>query len=216
MSRVKLIQQRDLSEENKEFFDMVPNLLGRVPNFYKTLSHSPYLAMALLPINSAAQREWSGTDISGRIKELIVIKTSHTNACKYCYAHNTALGQAAGIEEDHIKALSLNDFSDPNLFTQEEVLAIKWAESVTNNTANSNDKLFADLKEVFTEKQIVEMTILAAMFNMLNRINDSLDVDLEEQGEINKIKKSLHLKTDAYGDYLEWFAKFWKKNIISA
>ena len=48
---------------------------------------------------------------------------------------------------------------------------------------------------------------------MLNEINDSLDVDLEEQGEINKIKKSLHLKTDAYGDYLEWFAKFWKKNI---
>ena len=54
------------------------------------------------------------------------------------------------------------------------------------------------------------------MFNMLNRINDSLDVDLEEQGEINKIKKSLHLKTEAYGDYLEWFAKFWKKNINSA
>ena len=202
MSRVKLIQQTDLSEENKEFFDMVPNLLGRVPNFYKTLSHSPYLAMALLPINSAAQREWSGTDISGRIKELIVIKTSHTNACKYCYAHNTALGQAAGIEEEHIKALSLNDFSDPNLFT--------------NNSANSNDKLFADLKEVFTEKQIVEMTILAAMFNMLNRINDSLDVDLEEQGEINKIKKSLHLKTEAYGDYLEWFSNFWKKNINPA
>ena len=60
------------------------------------------------------------------------------------------------------------------------------------------------------------MTILAAMFNMLNRINGSLDVDLEEQGEINKIKKSLHLKTEAYGDYLEWFAKFWKKNINHA
>ena len=75
MSRVKLIQQTDLSEENKEFFDMVPNLLGRVPNFYKTLSHSPYLAMALLPINSTAQSEWSGTDISGRIKELIARST---------------------------------------------------------------------------------------------------------------------------------------------
>ena len=106
----------------------------------------------------------------------------------------------------------MNDFAI-QIFLHEEVLAIKWAESVTNNSANSNDKLFADLKEVFTEKQIVEMTILAAMFNMLNRINDSLDVDLEEQGEINKIKKSLRLKTDAYGDYLEWFAKFWKKNI---
>tara|TARA_Y100000590_G_scaffold470759_1_gene669569 strand:- start:6474 stop:7124 length:651 start_codon:yes stop_codon:yes gene_type:complete len=214
MSRVKLIQQTDLEEENKDFYDMVPTLLGRVPNFYKTLSHSPYLAMALLPINSAAQREWSGTDISGKLKELIVIKTSHANACKYCYAHNTALGNAAGIEEEHIKALTLNDFSDPDLFTNEEILAIKWAEAVTNNTAGSNDKLFSELKEVFTEKQIVEMTILSAMFNMLNRINDSLDVDVEEQGEIDKIKKSLHLKTEAYGNYLEWFAKFWKNEIV--
>jgi len=213
MSRVKLVQQSDLSEENKEFYDMVPTLLGRVPNFYKTLSNSPYLAMAFLPINSAAQREWNGTDLSGKLKELIVIKTSHTNGCKYCYAHNTALGAAAGIGEEHIKALSLNDFSDNGLFTEEEVLAIKWAEAVTNNTAAGNDDLFNQLKEKFTEKQIVEMTILCAMFNMINRINDSLDVDLEEQGEVNLIKKSLHLKSEAYGNYLEWFGKFWKKNI---
>jgi len=105
------------------------------------------------------------------------------------------------------------DFSDSNLFSEEEILAIKWAEAVTNNTAASNDDLFNQLKEKFTEKQIVEMTILCAMFNMINRINDSLDVDLEEQGEVNLIKKSLHLKSDAYGKYLEWFGKFWKRNI---
>ena len=109
MSRVKAVQQTDLSPEDQEFYNIVPTLLGRVPNFHKTLSNSPYLAMAFLPINALAQREWDGTDISGRLKELIVIKTSHTNGCKYCYAHNTALGQAAGIEEEHIQALSLND-----------------------------------------------------------------------------------------------------------
>ena len=50
------------------------------------------------------------------------------------------------------------------------------------------------------------MTILAAMFNMINRINDSLDVDLEEQTEVNKIKKSLKLNKSSYGEYLEWFS----------
>jgi uncharacterized peroxidase-related enzyme len=211
MSRVKAVQQTDLSPEDQEFYNMVPTLLGRVPNFHKTLSNSPYLAMAFLPINALAQREWEGNDISGRLKELIVIKTSHTNGCKYCYAHNTALGQAAGIEEEHIQALSLNDFSDPDLFSEDEVLAIKWAEAVTNNSAASNDELFKELKEVFTEKQIVEMTILASMFNMINRINDSLDVDLEEQTEVNKIKRSLKLNTSSYGEYLNWFSGFWNK-----
>ncbi|MDG2187616.1 MAG: carboxymuconolactone decarboxylase family protein [Hyphomicrobiales bacterium] len=211
MSRVKAVEQSDLSPENQEFYNMVPTLLGRVPNFHKTLSNSPYLAMAFLPINALAQREWEGTDISGKLKELIVIKTSHTNGCKYCYAHNTALGKAAGIEEEHIQALSLNDFSDPNLFSNEEILAIKWAEAVTNNKAAANNELFRELTEAFTEKQIVEMTILAAMFNMINRINDSLDVDLEEQTEVNKIKKSLKLNKSSYGEYLEWFSSFWNK-----
>ena len=74
MSRVKAVQQTDLSPEDQEFYNMVPTLLGRVPNFDKSLSNSAYLAMAFLPINALAQREWDGTDISGRLKELIVIK----------------------------------------------------------------------------------------------------------------------------------------------
>ena len=62
MSRVKLIQQTDLSEENKEFFDMVPNLLGRVPNFYKTLSHShsllAYLSIPPRNVNGQNRYFW--------------------------------------------------------------------------------------------------------------------------------------------------------------
>ena len=54
MSRVKLIQQTDLSEENKEFFDMVPNLLGRVPNLQDTESFA-------IPRNGITTNQFSGT-----------------------------------------------------------------------------------------------------------------------------------------------------------
>ena len=211
MSRVKLVQQADLSEENKEFYDMVPTLLGRVPNFYKTLSNSPYLAMAFLPINSAAQREWNGTDLSGKLKELIVIKTGHTNGCKYCYAHNTSLGRAAGISSAQIKAISLNEYANSSLFEQEEVLALKWAEAVTLNKAAKDNELFNELKSCYTETQIAEMTILCAMFNMINRINDSLDVDLEDTTEIDKIQRSLVLEPKKMTHYLTWLSNFWQR-----
>ena len=59
------------------------------------------------------------------------------------------------------------------------------------------------------------MTILCAMFNMINRINDSLDVDLEDTGEIDKIQKSLFLDPTRMTDYLIWLSDFWQKEFSS-
>lgn len=211
MTRITKIQKDTLDPNFNEFYSAVENLLGRVPNFYKTFSNSPFLAMAFLPINALAQREWQGTNISGKIKELIVIKTSHTNGCKYCYAHNTSLGRAAGISDAQIKAISLNEYANSSLFEQEEVLALKWAEAVTLNKAAKDDALFNELKSCYTETQIAEMTILCAMFNMINRINDSLDVDLEDTTEIDKIQRSLVLEPKKMTHYLTWLSNFWQR-----
>ena len=211
MARITKIQKDTLDPKFTEFYSAVENLLGRVPNFYKTFSNSPFLAMAFLPINALAQREWQGTNISGKIKELIVIKTSHTNGCKYCYAHNTSLGRAAGISDAQIKAISLNEYANSSLFEQEEVLALKWAEAVTLNKAAKDDTLFNELKSCYTETQIAEMTILCAMFNMINRINDSLDVDLEDTTEIDKIQRSLVLEPKKMTHYLTWLSNFWQR-----
>jgi uncharacterized peroxidase-related enzyme len=211
VTRITKIQKDTLDPKFTEFYSAVENLLGRVPNFYKTFSNSPFLAMAFLPINALAQREWQGTNISGKIKELIVIKTSHTNGCKYCYAHNTSLGRAAGIGDEHIKAISLNEYANSSLFKKEEVLALKWAEAVTLNKAAKDDALFNELKSYYTENQIAEMTILCAMFNMINRINDSLDVDLEDTTEIDKIQRSLVLEPKKMTHYLTWLSNFWQR-----
>ena len=215
MTRIQKIKKKAIGPQFEEFYSAVENLLGRVPNFYKTFSNSPFLAMAFLPINALAQREWDGTSISGKIKELIVIKTSQTNGCKYCYAHNTSLGRAAGITHEQIEAISKNEVFESALFNTQEVLALKWAEAVTLNLAAKNNELFEELKINFTEKQIVEMTILCAMFNMINRINDSLDVELEDTSEIDKIQKSLILEPKRMTDYLTWLANFWQKEYPS-
>ena len=66
MTRIDKIQKETITPKFKEFYSAVEDLLGRVPNFYKTLSNSPLLAMAFLPINALAQREWEGTSISGK------------------------------------------------------------------------------------------------------------------------------------------------------
>ncbi|MBO6784253.1 MAG: carboxymuconolactone decarboxylase family protein [Alphaproteobacteria bacterium] len=207
--RVQTIEPEAIDGDFEDFYGAVTNLLGRVPHFYRTISNAPFLAMLFLPINAGAQREWPGTRISGKIKEMVVIKTSHVNGCEYCYAHNTSLGQAAGITHEQIIDMSSDDYLASDRFTEREKAAILWAENVTRNTAQKNTDAYNRLKANFTEGEIVEITMLCGMFNMINRINDSLDIALEEQPEIDRIQSSLHLDPAKMGDYLRWLADHW-------
>ncbi len=208
-SRIRKIEPDVIDGEFEEFYGAITGLLGRVPHFYRTITNAPFLAMLFLPINAAAQREWPGTRVSGKIKEMVVIKTSHTNGCDYCYAHNTSLGQAAGITHDQIISISSDDYLASDLFSEREKAAILWADNMTRNTAQKNGDAFNCLHANFTEGEIVEITMLCAMFNMINRVNDSLDIALEEQPEIDRIQSSLYLDPAKMGDYLHWLADHW-------
>ncbi len=211
MQRLPKIEKEDISGDLAHFYEAVTGLLGRVPNFYRTISHAPWLAMLLLPFNAAVQRQWPGSRMAGRIKELVVIKTSHVNGCRYCYAHNTALGQAAGITHEEVIEISGNDYLQSKTLSEQEKTAVQWAEAVTQNTAAKRDDLFAAMKRLFTDAEIVELTIVSAMFNMINRLNDSLQVPIEQQDEINLIKRSLDLDPAKVQAYVSWVADFWPK-----
>ena len=212
MARIPLIEPDAVDGDLDEFFGAVAALLGRVPHFYRTISHAPLLAMLFLPINAANQREWPGARLSGRIKELVVIKTSHVNGCDYCYAHNTSLGQAAGITHEQIIDMSSDDYKSSNNFTERERAAVLWAENVTRNTAQKNGPVYDQVKAHFSDAEIVELTLICAMFNMINRINDSLDITIEEQPEIDKIQSSLVLDPERMSTYLHWLADNWGKD----
>jgi len=70
-------------QEIQNMFTAVTAMLGRVPNSYRTLARSPLVAKMLIPFNAVVQREGAGSVLSTKLKEMVVIKTSHINACNY-------------------------------------------------------------------------------------------------------------------------------------
>jgi uncharacterized peroxidase-related enzyme len=209
MARIPVINPENAPEELQDFYGAVTGLVGRVPNAYRTLAHAPYLAMLFLPFQAANQREWPGARLSGKLKEMVIIKTSHVNGCDYCYAHNTALGEAAGITHEQVIAMSSDDYLTSDLFDERERAAIEWAEHMTKNTARARDDVYARVKDQYSDAEIVELTLICGMFNMINRINDSLDMTIEGQPEIDKIKGSLRIDPTNIKTYLRWLADNW-------
>jgi len=209
MARIPLIEPEAVDGELDEFYGAVTDMIGRVPNSLRTLAHAPYLAMLMLPFTATAQREWPGVRLSGRIKEMVVIKTSHINGCEYCYAHNTSLGEAAGITHEQIIDISSDDYMASDRFDEREKAALLWAEHVTRNSARERGDAYEQVKAQFSDAEMVELTLICAVFNMINRINDSLAIDIEVQPEIDRIKGSLVLDPQRVGTYLHWLADHW-------
>ncbi len=63
-------------------------------------------------------------------------------------------------------------------FTPAERAAIAFAEELTKSPAGIADATFAELRRHWNERQIVEITATACLFNSFNRFNNALGVDL--------------------------------------
>ena len=83
MSRIKMVDLDIDDKEIQNMFNAVTAMLGRVPNSYRTLARSPLVAKMLVPFNATVQREGAGSILTSKLKEMVVIKTSHLNQCSY-------------------------------------------------------------------------------------------------------------------------------------
>ena len=81
--RIPLIEPAEASGDTKVLFDAVTDMLGRVPASYQAMAHSPLVAKMVIPFNAVLQRQGAGSVLETKIKEMVVIKTSHLNGCNY-------------------------------------------------------------------------------------------------------------------------------------
>ncbi len=154
--------------------------LGRTSNLVRILSnHSPLLARWFLGLVAAVRQPNLGAVSDVRLRNLATIKTSMVNQCNYCATHTSIFGEALGLKQDDLAALKDDSYKTSPLFSERDRAAIAWAEAMTLNTANRTGKHWDDMRRLFTDAEIVEISMAAAMFNMINRLNDSFWTELE-------------------------------------
>ena len=90
------------------------------------------------------------------------------------------LGQALGLTDGEFTALQEGYASSP-LFNDKEKAVLAWSEAMTLNTAKQSGKHWDDLRRLFNDAEIVEISMACAMFNMINRLNDSFRTELESE-----------------------------------
>jgi len=136
----------------------------------------PALLKALFTVYEAFAAEPS---IDRKLTELGILVVSRVNACRYCVQHHAPLAHGAGLKTAQLEAIQADAWSDRTLWTQEEWLVVRYAEAIASVPQRVDDKLFAELKAHFTERQIVDLTMRLALCAAWNKFNDALGLDTE-------------------------------------
>jgi uncharacterized peroxidase-related enzyme len=112
--------------------------------------------------------------ISLRHAELAIIVTSHLNRCHYCVEGHTPRLEVQGVAIDDPQQLIDGTTSTP--LTETDKLVIEYAAAVTQSAQRLPESLFERLREVFTESQIVELTLRITLCGFFNRFNQALQI----------------------------------------
>jgi len=178
--RITGLSHDDAGGVAKEVFAASDQFLGRTSNLVRILgNHSPYIARWFLGLVATVRQPGLGPTTDARLRNLANIKTSMTNACQYCTAHTSIYGKGLGIGADECEALDSDAYKMSPLFTDKEKAVIAWAEAMTRNTAHKEKPVWEELRRQCTDAEIVEVSMACAMFNMINRLNDSFMTELE-------------------------------------
>ncbi len=110
------------------------------------------------------------------------------------------LGQALGLKDEEFEALQ-GDYRGSPLFNEKEKAAIAWAEAMTLNTAKGDDSVWNELRGLFTDAEIVEISLASGLFNMINRLNDSFRTELEPEQYNRRQHGAVGVTAAALDDY---------------
>jgi AhpD family alkylhydroperoxidase len=125
------------------------------------------------PINYQKLLDWylsvKKSDVDPVIRELVLIRCSQINHCLFCLDLHTKDARKAGETEKRIYAL--NAWREASFFTDKEKGALEWAEAVTLvNETQVPDAVYDAVKPHFSDKELIDLTMLIAGINAWNRL----------------------------------------------
>ncbi|HVP46587.1 MAG TPA: peroxidase-related enzyme [Bryobacteraceae bacterium] len=143
----------------------------RENRFFRLLAHKPEALKHFLPLYGAIMGPGL---VDRRTKELAYLSASMANECAYCTAAHRATGRKAGITDEEMRAIETQQYQD---FSPADRAVIQYARELTSeaDAAETAEGLFRN----FNDEQVVEITLVVAMANFTNRLNNGLDLEPE-------------------------------------
>lgn len=118
------------------------------------------------------ERHLKTTTIEPSLRELINLRSSQLNGCAYCIDMHSKDARAKGETEQRLYALSA--WHETPFYTERERAALLWTENLTLlSESNVPDEVYEQVRQQFSETEIVDLTLAIVLINSWNRFAKS-------------------------------------------
>lgn len=176
MPHVDPVDPGSLPDQLKGMLEMARGSMGFLPNSLTTMAHWPELPQVFGPLAMTILRTGQ---LDPGLKQMIAAVVSSAAGCRYCQAHTThGAVHAGGV--DAAKIAEVWSYQESDLFSEAEraALDLAFAAGQVPNAAEAGH--FDRLKRHYSDREIVEVVAVIALFGFLNRWNDTMATELED------------------------------------
>lgn len=159
MSRVRLLELDEAPLLARGFFrgdgtaSPLTRSLVNAPDVLETFM--PFLAQIYAP---------GAVDLT--TKELVIVRVSQLNACRYCLAAHRPAALDAGVPAEQLGAVC-DELPLETLPERERVL-VDWVDGYTLGPGGMDDELVARAMDHFRDDQLIELALVAGVTQLLN------------------------------------------------
>ena len=170
---IPLLERDQVSPEIATVYDALLQQRGVVPNMFKTLAHTPGLALGVAGFLKSLLGD---SALPGWYKELIAVRLSALLGSEYAVKGHSVSAVQKGASEAQITA-ARGDF-EAGPFSETEKLGFRCAERLHRSARELDDEFYAMLKGAYSDPQIVELIVTAAAFELFPRLVDGLKIPI--------------------------------------
>jgi alkylhydroperoxidase family enzyme len=173
MARISYVEEKD-HPELAENIAKIKGARGGLINIYKLLLHSPTVCMTWFEHIGAIR--WK-TKLTPRLREIAIVRVAQS--AKYAYAlqqHIPGIAVPDGVSLAECEALK--DWRASEKFSDAERAALAYVDAMIAGPEVPDD-VFKAVRKHYSEREVVELTVLVGTYLMHNRVFTALKVDLE-------------------------------------
>lgn len=173
MARISYVAEKDHPELAADIAK-IKGARGGLINIYKLLLHTPTVCMTWFEHIGAIR--WK-TQLTPRLREIAIVRVAQS--AKYAYAlqqHVPAIAVPDGVSLAECAALK--DWRASGLFSDSERAVLAYVDAIIAGPEVPDD-VFNAVRKHYSEREVVELTVLVGTYLMHNRVFTALRVDLE-------------------------------------
>jgi AhpD family alkylhydroperoxidase len=131
---------------------------GGILNLHRMMAHAPALMKASGGLAAAFRH---AAELERDVTEIVVLRTAQIAGCDYVFRRHVPLARAAGVTDQQIG--EIRHWHESSVFSSAQKAALGFAEDAARGDS-ADDATFALLRQYFSPREIVELTMLVGHY----------------------------------------------------